>query len=100
MNQEKFELLVRNPKGEIESKKFFAPAPRIPDLAGKRIALISNQKAGASTFLDAVEEILKSKYPTASFLKQFAVTINLAKEPAFYDEVARSADAFILGAGD
>lgn len=100
MKQEKVELLVRNPKGEIEVKKMFAPAPRIPDLVGKKIALISNQKAGASTFLDAVEALLKSKYPTASFLKQFTATINLAKEPAFYDEVARSADAFILGSGD
>jgi hypothetical protein len=100
MNKQKVELLLRNPKGEIEAKKMFAPAPRLPDLTGKRIALISNQKAGASTFLDAVETLLKSKYPTASFLKQFTATINLAKEPGFYDEVARSADAFVLGAGD
>jgi hypothetical protein len=97
---QKVELLARNPKGEIEAKKMFAPAPRIPDLAGKRIALISNGKAGASTFLDAVEALLKAKYPTASFLKQFTATINLAKEPAFYDEVARTVDAFILGSGD
>ncbi len=100
MNQQKVELLLRNPRGEIEAKKMFAPAPRIPDLAGKRIALVHNTKNGASTFLDAVEALLKAKYPTASFVKQFTTTVNLAMAPSFYDEVAKSADAFIFGAGD
>jgi hypothetical protein len=50
--------------------------------------------------LDAVEELLKAKYPTATFLKQFTASINLAMEPEFYDEVAKESDAFILGAGD
>ncbi len=94
------ELLVRNPRGEIEAKRLYPPAKRVADLAGKRIALISNQKEGAATFLDAVESLLKEKYPSVSFVKQFTATINLAKEPAFYDEVAKSADAFIFGAGD
>jgi hypothetical protein len=100
MSPQKIELLLLNPKGEIEAKKMFAPAARIPDLAGKRIALVSNTKPGARTFLDAVEGLLKSRYPTASFLKQFDTTVNLAMKPEFYDEVAQSADAFILGSGD
>jgi hypothetical protein len=100
MANESVELVLLNPRGEIEAKPTFAPAPRIEDLNGKRIALVHNQKAGASTFLDAIEEFLKIKYPAATFLRQFAATINLAKEPAFYDEVARSSDAFILGSGD
>ena len=100
MNSQTVELLLRNPKGEIEAKKMYAPAPRIPDLAGKRIALIHNQKNGATTFLDAVEELLKSKYPTATFVKGYTTTVNLAMTPAFYDEVVRSADAFVFGAGD
>ena len=100
MNQQRIELLLRNPKGDIESKKMFAPVARLPDLAGKRIALVSNTKPGVSTFFDAVEALLKSRYPTASFLKQFTTTVNLAMKPEFYDEVARSADAFIFGSGD
>ncbi len=100
MSAEKVELLLRNPKGEIESKKMFAPAARISDLSGKRIALITNTKPGARTFLDAVETLLKSRYPTANFVKQFDTTVNLAMKPEFYDEVARSVDAFIFGSGD
>ena len=100
MSKETVELKLLNPRGEIEPIRAYAPAPRVKDLAGKKIALIHNQKSGADTFLDAVEELLKVKYPTATFLKQYTTTINLAKEPAFYDEVGRSCDAFIFGSGD
>jgi hypothetical protein len=100
MNQPRVELLLRNPKGEIESKKMFAPAARLPDLAGKKIALVSNTKPGVSTFFDAVEALLKARYPAVNFLKQFTTTVNLAMKPEFYNEVAGSADAFIFGSGD
>ena len=100
MNSRKVELLLRNPRGEIESKKMFAPAKRLADLAGKRIALITNTKPGARTFLDIVEGLLKSRYPTVSFVKQFDTIVNLAMKPEFYDEVVKNADAFIFGSGD
>ena len=100
MKKEMVELKLLNPRGEIEPIREFAPAPRVKELAGKKIALIHNTKAGASTFLDAVEELLKVKYPTAAFIRQFTTTINLAREPEFYDEVANTCDAFIFGAGD
>lgn len=100
MGEDKVELRVLNPRGEIEPPPILAPAPRIADLADKKIALIHNFKAGANTFLDAVEELLREKYPTATYLRQFTTTINLAKEPEFYDEVAKSCDAFIFGSGD
>ena len=100
MSEKAVELKLLNPRGVIEPPPVFAPAQRIPDLAGKRIALIHNLKEGASTFSDAVEELLREKYPTATFVKQFTTTINLAKEPEFYDEVAQSCDAFVFGSGD
>jgi len=100
MNKEMLQLRLLDPQGKIEPPPIFAPATRVMDLAGKKIALIHNMKAGANTFLDAVEELLKSKYPTATFLRQFTTTINLAKEPEFYDEVAKACDAFIFGSGD
>jgi hypothetical protein len=100
MNNENVKLELLDPRGEIEVIRKYPPAKRVPDLAGKRIALIHNQKAGASTFLEAVEELLRQKYPTSTFVKQYTTTINLAKEPEFYDEVARNADVFVFGAGD
>jgi hypothetical protein len=100
MENNTVELVVRNPRGEIEAKRKYAPAPRVNDLSGKRIVLIHNNKNGANTFLDAVQELLHEKYPTATFLRQFTTEPNLAREPAFYDEVAKAGDAFIFGAGD
>ena len=100
MSPQTAELKLRNPKGEIEAKRMFAPAARLPDLGGKRIALVSNTKPGVSTFFEAVEALLKARYPTATCLKQFYTTVNLAMKPEFYDEVVRSADAFIFGSGD
>jgi hypothetical protein len=94
------ELRLRNPRGVIEPPPTFPLAPRLKDLAGKRIALIHNTKPGAKTFLYAVEEELKKRYPTTTFLCQYTTDPNLAKEPDFYDEVARSCDAFVFGSGD
>ena len=94
------ELKVVNPRGDIEPPPIFAPAPRLGDLAGKKVALVHNMKSGANTFLDAVEELLHAKYPTVEFVKGYTTTINLAKEPEFYDDVARSCDAFVFGSGD
>ena len=100
MSQNTIELKLLNPRGVIEPTPIFAPAPRVADLAGKKIALIHNFKAGADTFLDAVQELLTARYPTATYTRDFAATINLAKEPDFYDEVAKSCDAFVFGSGD
>ena len=100
MNEKAVGLTLLNPRGVIEPPPIFAPATRVSDLAGKKIALIHNNKQGANTFLDAAEELLKVKYPTATFLKQYTTTVNLAKEPEFYDEVAKACDAFVFGSGD
>ena len=100
MSKDSVILELLDPRGEIEKIRKYAPAPRLANLEGKKIALIHNQKSGASTFLDAVEELLKAKYPKATFLRQFTTSINLAMEPALYDEVAKTADAFIFGSGD
>ena len=100
MDSNNIELVLRNPQGEIEAKRRYAPAPRLADLAGKRIALIHNNKNGANTFLDEVQKLLHEKYPTATFLRQYTTQPNLANPPAFYDEVAKVGDAFIFGAGD
>jgi hypothetical protein len=100
MSKEAIEFKVANPRGVIEPKRNYPLSPRIKDLAGKKIALVTNQKQGARTFLDAVQEHLRAKYPTTTFVTQYDASINLAKEPEFYQEVARSADAFIFGSGD
>ena len=95
-------LEVLNPRGEVPPPQLSGIRPRLPDLEGKKIALCENGKLGANVFFDAVEELLKEKYPTITILRmpkpqgsRFAFD---AKD--WYTEVARQSDAFLFGMGD
>ncbi len=94
-------LAVMNPRGEIPPPPTVGIRPRVGDLAGKKIGLCDNGKYGANFFLDALEGMLKRKYPSASILrlpKPAAQTITLTKD--WYPEVAAQVDTFIFATGD
>jgi len=93
------QLDLLNPKGVIDPPPMLGISPRIATLEGKRIGMIHNNKPGAKTFLEAVEELLKAKYPTATF-SHFDTNINLADKPEKYAAMANACDVFILGSGD
>jgi hypothetical protein len=93
------QLDLLNPKGVIDPPPMLGISPRAASLEGKRIGMIHNNKPGAKTFLEAVEELLKAKYPTATF-SHFDTNINLADKPEKYAAMANACDAFILGSGD
>jgi hypothetical protein len=93
------ELELLNPKGVVDPPPMLGISPRVATLDGKKIAMIHNNKPGAKTFLEAVEELLKAKYPTATF-EHFDTNINLADKPEKYEAMAKACDAFILGSGD
>jgi hypothetical protein len=95
-------LDVLNPRGEVPPPPVMGIRPRLNDLSGKKIALCENGKMGANVFFDAVEQLLKQKYPTITVLRmpkpqgsRFAFD---AKE--WYVEVASKADGFLFGMGD
>ena len=58
-------LEVLNPRGEIKALPVLAPAPRVTDLAGKKIGIYWIGKAGGNNFWDEIEQLLKAKFPTA-----------------------------------
>jgi hypothetical protein len=95
-------LTVMNPRGEILPPAMLGIRPRVTGLDGKKIALCENGKAGAANFLDAVEEVLKQRFPSAVILRfpkpQGDRVIYDAKE--WYPAVARQADTFIFATGD
>jgi hypothetical protein len=97
MNQEKIELRVLNPRGEIDAKSAFALNPRLSDLSGKKIGLYSNMKQGMDNFYIVFEELLRKKYPDVS-------TMNVAGAFLIRDEdaeaMAKEVDAFVYGVGD
>jgi len=94
-------LEVMNPRGEIPPLKTLGISPRSGSLEGKKIVLIDNGKFGASNFLDALADMLKQKYPTATIVmypKPAAQTITAL--PKWYPTVKQQGDLFVFGVGD
>lgn len=60
-------LEVLNPCGAVVSSKA-AYAPRLPDLDGKTICLLSNQLGEADRIFPAIRESLQKRYPTANIV--------------------------------
>jgi hypothetical protein len=86
-------LQVLSPRGEIPPPPGTPGlSPRVVDLAGKRIGLIANFKAGAELFLTKLEELIKQKYPTAKIVR-----LRMGKN---YVELAEQIDTFIHSTGD
>ncbi len=88
-------LVVLNPRGVLHSAPITGLTnPRVADLAGKRIALLS-EKPDAVAFFDAMEKLLKEKYPTATILRfPSAASPMVADNSA---EVAAQCDTWIQG---
>jgi hypothetical protein len=90
-------LEVLNPRGEIKALPSQAPAPRVVDLAGKKIGIYWIGKAGGNNFWDEIEVLLKAKFPTAQIMRYngpFDLGANMA------GKIAKECDTFIYGVGD
>jgi hypothetical protein len=99
--QQQVTLELLNPKGVIEPPKTLGLAPRVPDLAGKKIALMQNGKPGATNLYDALETLLKSKYPTATVTRQYQTgPVNPPRDPEMYKKAAAESQAFVFAMGD
>jgi hypothetical protein len=68
-DQSDITIEVLNPRGVLHSVPMTGlSAQRPTDLAGKKIALLS-EKSDSVVFFDAVEKLLKERYPTATILR-------------------------------
>ncbi len=98
---ERISLEVMNPMGVIQPPATLGISPRIVDLAGKRIALMHNNKPGASNLLNALEKLLSQRYPTASFVRGYETDpVMPPKDPDMYKKAAAKCDTFIFAMGD
>jgi hypothetical protein len=90
-------LQVLNPRGEIELPPVSSPNARIADLAGKRIGLYWNEKAGGNHFWNGIEQLLRERLPDTTILRYrgaFDVGDTLAAK------ITEETDAFLYGVGD
>ena len=90
-------LEVLNPRGEIELPPVSAPSARIADLAGKKIGLYWNEKAGGNHFWNGIEQQLKEKLPNTVVLR-YSGAFDLGDSMAA--KIAAETDAFLYGVGD
>lgn len=58
---------VLNPCGTVGGSKS-AFAPRLPDLNGKTIGMLSNKLGEADRILPAIRELLQKRFPTANII--------------------------------
>ncbi len=94
-------LEAMNPMGVIEPPATLGISERVPDLAGKKIALMHNNKPGAYNLLNALEKLLSLKYPTASFVRGYETQpVQRPKDPELYKKAAAECDTFIFAMGD
>jgi hypothetical protein len=94
-------LELMNPMGVIEPPTTLGISKRVPDLAGKRIALMHNNKPGATNLLDALQKLLSKKYPTATFVRGYETgPVMPPKDPDMYKKAAAACDTFIFAMGD
>jgi hypothetical protein len=88
-------LEVLNPRGVLHSVPMTGlTAPRPADLAGRKIALLS-EKPDAVAFFDAMEKLLKEKYPTAVILRFPSAASPMVPDNSA--EVAAQCDVWLQG---
>ena len=92
---------VYNPVAQSTIKKE-QPAPRVADLAGKRVALYWNFKIGGDVALVRVQELLAEKYPTATFTSYRGTVGHMMRHMRAEDaaDIAAKADVAIGSTGD
>jgi hypothetical protein len=88
-----FEVL--NPEAEwIRPSEISLISPRLEDLSNKKIGLLYAGKSGGEFFLDALEVLLKKKYPSAT-ISRYTRWEDNAEE-----RIAKEEDAFVYAVGD
>ncbi len=89
-------LEVLNPVAQTVEQSV-PPAPRLSDLAGKRIGLYWNMKSGGDLALDRTEELLKERFPGVMVSRYIGSVGFLMRHltPEDADRIARECDAVV-----
>jgi hypothetical protein len=90
-------LQVLNPRGAITFPPVSAPSARIADLAGKKIGLYWNGKAGGDHFWNEIERQLREKLPKTEVVR-YQGAFDLGD--ALAARITKETDAFFYGVGD
>jgi hypothetical protein len=100
--QGSFEVL--NPWAEADPVPLKGLAPRLTNLAGKKIGLLRNNKRAGEPILNAASRILKEKYPDIEFSwfrgNTFAVSELEKNRLTEFEDWLKGVDAVLAAAAD
>ena len=91
-------MRVLNPTFEETTAGFAAP-PRLEDLRGTTIGIISNGKEGTAHFFAHLERVLRERFGVAAVVRRVKGNLSAPAEREIMDEAA-GWDAAITGVGD
>jgi hypothetical protein len=95
---------VLSPWAEADPKPLKGLAPRITDLAGKKIGLLCNNKRAAPLILNVAERLLKERYPTSEiswfYSSSFSVSSLEPDRKAEFEDWIKGVDAIVAAVGD
>jgi hypothetical protein len=94
-------LKIMNPRGAVNAAKQIHSSPRLKDLAGKKIGILNNGKAGGLMLLPYLKEALQKNHPGIE-IRQWEIPTawpEEVKEPVL-DEMANQSDGVIALMGD
>jgi hypothetical protein len=95
---------VLSPWAEADPKPLRGIALRVPDLAGKKIGLLSNSKRAAKPIQTAVESRLKERFPSAEIswfrTRSFSVSELEPQRKGEFEEWIKGVDAVVAAVGD
>jgi hypothetical protein len=95
---------VLSPWAEADPIPLRGLAPRVGDLAGKKIGLLCNNKRAAPLILNAAETILKKRYPTLTTswfrAQSFSVSALEPQNREKFDDWIKGVDAVVAAVGD
>ena len=91
-------MRVLDPTFEEIAAGFVRP-PRLPDLRGRTVGIISNGKEGTAHFFAHLERVLRTRYGAADVVQRTKANLSAPAERAIMDEAAQW-DVAITGVGD
>ena len=95
---------VLSPWSEADPIPLKGLAPRVADLAGKKIGLLCNNKRAAPLILEVTERILKEKYPTSETswfdARSFSVSSLEPDRRGEFEDWIKGVDAVVASVGD
>ena len=95
---------VLSPWAEADPIPLKGLAPRVTNLAGKRIGLLCNNKRAAPLILNATERILKERFPTSEIswfrARSFSVSSLEPENLSRFEDWINGVDAVVAAVGD